>query len=65
MSKKEVEFEFVELMRYALPQNMTSKVQRMVNEAIAQFGRGSRIRAEVYVAEHYGEWYDYLEEESP
>lgn len=65
MSQPKEEFELIEVMRHPLPSNVTSKVQRMLNEAIAKYGKGSRLRAEVYIAENYGEWYDYLEEESP
>jgi hypothetical protein len=65
MSDQPLEFELIEVQVPIMPANLSDKVARMIEKAFEQHGRGSWTRTELWIKENYGEWYDYLQEESP
>ena len=65
MSSQPLEFELIEVRAPVMPAHFSDKVARMIEAAFEKHGRGSWIRTELWVKENYGDWYDYLEEESP
>ena len=65
MANQPLEFELIEVQAPVMPEHLSEKVARMIEKAFLEHGRGSMIRTEFWIKENYGEWYDYLEAESP
>lgn len=65
MSNTPLEFELTEVSPPILPAHLSEKIATMIEIAYVKHGRGSWIRTELWVKENYGEWYNYLAEESP